>query len=63
MTSLAPHVTHPDKVDGFAYSIQNGWRITEFDADATEKPIEDPFVVGRVLKSLAEEECPRQGRP
>lgn len=55
---LAPHVTHPDKVDGYAYSIKGGWRITEFGKDASQKPVEDPFIVRRVLAALEKKEPP-----
>lgn len=28
---LAPQVHHPDRVHGYAYSIKDGWRITDDD--------------------------------
>lgn len=44
---LAPQVTHPDKVHGYAYSIEGGWRITDDD----HKEV-DPFIVRQILKAL-----------
>src|SRR5450755_3024481 len=35
---LAPHVHHPEKVHGYAYSIKDGWRIT----DDEHKEVKDP---------------------
>jgi hypothetical protein len=49
---LAPHVKDP--VHGFAYAIAEGWRITEFGKDAREYPVEDQFILHRVVVALGE---------
>jgi hypothetical protein len=41
-------IFHPSRVEGYAYHIQNGWRIT----DSEHRPVEDPFIINEVLKSL-----------
>lgn len=46
---LAPHVHHPDTVHGYAYSIKDGWRITDDNHDE----VKDPFIVRRVLAALS----------
>lgn len=52
--TLAPEVTHPDRVHGYAYSIVDGWRITNEEG----KKIDDPFIVKRVLAALRDEHPP-----
>lgn len=47
-STLAPEVTHPDTVHGFAYSIQGGWRITNDE----DKEVKDPYVVRKVVDKL-----------
>jgi hypothetical protein len=49
---LAPHVTHPETVHGFAYSIKGGWRITDDDHTA----VEDPFILRRVESAIEKKE-------
>jgi hypothetical protein len=44
---LAEHVTHPDRVEGYAIAVKNGWRI--LDAEMREV---DPFVKEQVKKAL-----------
>jgi len=44
---LAPHVYHPERVHGYAYSIKGGWRINTDD----HKEV-DPGVVTRVMRKL-----------
>lgn len=44
---LAPQVTHPETVHGYAYSIKDGWRITNDERDEV-----DPYIARRVLKAL-----------
>lgn len=46
--TMATHVTHPDRLEGYAYSIVGGWRIT----DAQHHRVEDPFVLRSVLAAL-----------
>lgn len=45
---LAQDVHHPDKVQGYAYSIEGGWRITNDE----HNEIKDPFIIKRVLQKL-----------
>lgn len=52
--SWATHLTHPDTIHGYAYSIKGGWRITDDD----HNEVKDPFVVRRVLAALKEEHPP-----
>lgn len=47
-STLAPEVTHPDTVHGFAYSIEGGWRITNDE----HKEVKDPYVVRKVMDKL-----------
>ena len=51
---LAPHVTHPDRVHGFAYAIKGGWRIV----DENDNKIPDPYIERRVLAALNKEHPP-----
>lgn len=45
-STMAQHVTHPDRRQGYAYSIIGGWRIT----DDYDGKVSDPVV----LKCLSE---------
>jgi hypothetical protein len=45
---IGAHIHHPDKIQGYAYSIKDGWRITNDSHDE----VKDPFVVKRVLSAL-----------
>lgn len=47
---LSGHVTHPNKVCGYAYKIQNGFRITDID----HRPVEDPFITNNVIAAIKE---------
>lgn len=49
---LAPEITHPARLNGFAYKIQGGYRITDED----HKKIDDPFVIKQVLTALKGEQ-------
>ena len=40
-------VHHPDRIDGYALPIKNGWRI--FDSDMSET---DPFITQRVKDAI-----------
>jgi hypothetical protein len=52
--SWATHITHPDHLKGYAYSIKGGWRITDDD----HNEVKDPFVIRRILAALAGEHPP-----
>ena len=56
--TLAPHVTHPDRVYGYAYSIKGGWRITDDEHNEAA-----PFIVERVLAALRKEHPPTLPHP
>ena len=45
---FATDVTHPDRQEGYAYSIRGGWRITTAD----NKKVDDPQVVKMLLAEL-----------
>jgi hypothetical protein len=45
---LARLVANPNRVHGYAYRIRGGWRITDWE----HKPLGDPFILKRVVKSL-----------
>jgi hypothetical protein len=47
-----------DSVDGYAYRIGNGWRLT----DREHRPVEDPYVVSQVVRKLQSFENPKQSR-
>jgi len=49
---IAPEVVHPGRINGFAYKIQGGFRIT----DDRSRKIEDPFITSQVTKALKKEE-------
>ena len=51
---VAPEVTHPDRMEGYAYSIQGGWRIT----DAEHHKVEDPYLKRLILSALRGESPP-----
>lgn len=48
---MAKHVTHPDRLQGFAFAIVGGWRI----CDEEYHRIEDPFILKTVLAALRHE--------
>src|ERR1019366_5104391 len=45
---IAPEITHPNRVDGYAYKIRGGYRIT----DIEHRPVDDAFITKRVLTLL-----------
>jgi len=45
---FATDVTHPDRQEGYAYSIRGGWRITTAD----HQKVEDRDVVNLILAAL-----------
>ena len=45
---LAQEVAHPQRVHGYAYKIEDGYRITDRD----HHPVEDPYIAHRVLETL-----------
>lgn len=45
--TMATHVTHPDRVEGYAYTIKGGWRITNDEHKGV-----DPYIKRLVLKAL-----------
>lgn len=48
---LAPEVTHPERLNGYAYKIRDGYRITTDE----HRPVEDPFILKQVLTALKQE--------
>ena len=46
--TMAPDVVHPERLQGYAYPIKDGWRLTNDE----HKKLEDPFVIRVVLKAL-----------
>jgi hypothetical protein len=49
---ILPELDHPGRLNGFAYAIKGGYRIT----DEHSKAIEDPFIIRQVSKALKKEE-------
>lgn len=47
-SELAPEITHPARLNGFAYKIRGGYRIT----DDESKKLTDQFVIKKVLAAL-----------
>lgn len=45
---MAQHVTHDDRQQGYAWSIDGGWRIE----DEFSKKITDPFLLKRIHEAL-----------
>lgn len=52
---IAPEVNHPDRLNGMAYRIQNGWRICDVEA----RPVKDTFIVDAIKRALNHEEPPK----
>lgn len=50
-TEIKPHISHPGRIDGYIFKIKGGYRIVNNDM----KPIEDSFVMGRIMKQLKED--------
>lgn len=48
---LAPEATHPGRVQGYAYHIKGGFRIT----DDKHKAVTDPYITEHVRKALKAE--------
>ena len=46
--SMVTHVTHPDRQEGYAYSIVDGWRITNDD----HRKIDDPHMLKLIRAAL-----------
>lgn len=52
---LAERVPHPDRTHGYAYKIQGGYRITDWE----HRPLTDPFIHRAVRDALNDEEPER----
>lgn len=52
--TMVTHVTHPDRLDGYAWAIGGGWRIT----DNHNHKIEDPYILKQILSALRQEQPP-----
>jgi hypothetical protein len=50
---MAPHIVHPDRVDGYAIAIDDGWRIFTDDMDEP-----DPYITNQVRKALRDKHVP-----
>lgn len=48
---FATEVTHPNRVSGYAYKIQGGYRIT----DDEHRKVEDPHIIQQVRRALNQE--------
>lgn len=55
LQDIATHVHHPDRRQGYAYSIQGGWRITDDDHKSIK---DDPYLEHLILKALRGEVPP-----
>ncbi len=51
---MSEHIHHPEKQQGYAYPIKDGWRIT----DDHHKKVEDPFLLKRIRAGLRKEHPP-----
>lgn len=49
---LAKQVPHPDRVHGYAYSIRDGWRITDWE----HRPLDDAHIKRVVRRTLDREQ-------
>lgn len=52
---LAPEVIHPERLNGYAYKIKGGYRITTDD----HREVKDPFISQSVLAKLKKEQPPK----
>lgn len=52
---IAPEVIHPSRLNGYAYRIRGGWRLTSDD----HKEVSDPHVVRRVDQALKKKFPPK----
>lgn len=50
LEGVATHYTDPRRLEGYAYSIAGGWRITDADHEA----VKDPYVIRLLLAALRE---------
>lgn len=48
-SQMAPDVVHPGRLQGYAYKIQGGWRITTEE----HRMSDDPHIIKQVKKALA----------
>ena len=48
---IRPDIIHPGRVNGYAYKIKDGYRITTED----DRPVEDPYILRAVLSALKRE--------
>lgn len=53
---LGGQVDSQDLMHGYAYRIKNGWRLTDWE----HRPLEDPFIVAQVVRSLELKESPEK---
>lgn len=45
---IAPHVNHKDRLDGYAFRIEGGWRIM----DDHHRKLDDPFIIKKIREAL-----------
>jgi len=48
---IRPDIMHPGRINGYAYRIKNGYRITDED----DKPVDDPYILKAVLNSIKDQ--------
>lgn len=53
--TMAQHVHHPDKMQGYAFPIEDGYRIT----DDMGKKVEDPYIIKQIVLALNKENPPK----
>jgi hypothetical protein len=49
---LATQHKEPDLIHGYAYRLDNGWRLTDWE----HKPLDDKFVVAQVVRAIRQRE-------
>ncbi len=54
--NLAQEINEPNTFHGYAYRIDGGWRLHDYD----HKPISDPFVRAQVAKAIHDKENPSE---
>lgn len=54
-SDMNPEIVHPGRLNGFAYRIKGGWRITTDE----HKALDDPHIDKQVLKALRKEFPPK----
>lgn len=56
---MAAQLNEPNLVHGYAYRLQDGWRLFDWE----NRPLEDPFIIAQVMRKLVGEHSSPQDLP